>query len=96
MRERLNINLDAYIQKCEIHPVYLFFFKFQTTFSTDVTRGLVDTCLHVQKSEKNPDGSSWLTDEIIQAIIIDVVGGGLSVFLLWVLRNTRFRLRFTG
>jgi hypothetical protein len=50
----------------------------QETFKPGVNRGLVDTCLNIQETERQKDGTCWLTDDMIRALILDTIGGGTN------------------
>ena len=39
-------------------------------------RGLVDMCLNIQSEDKDSSGQCWLTDDMIKALILDVIGAG--------------------
>ena len=55
---------------------------FQESFIPGRTRGLVDTCLNIQtEAEHNKDGHSWLSDDMIKAVILDVIGAGMTLQL---------------
>ncbi|XP_052813719.1 cytochrome P450 1A1-like isoform X2 [Mya arenaria] len=47
------------------------------SYKSGLIRGMVDTCFHIQSSEKGPDGNSWLSDDMIRATILDTIGAGL-------------------
>lgn len=53
-----------------------FLVEYRESYKTDRTRGLVDTCLHIQEKETDKEGSSWLKDDLIKALIMDTIGGG--------------------
>lgn len=48
----------------------------QTTYVEGNTRGLVDTCIEIQQTEEKSGRESWLTDDMIKALILDTIGAG--------------------
>ncbi|XP_045179660.2 cytochrome P450 2C31-like isoform X2 [Mercenaria mercenaria] len=53
-----------------------FLTDYRETYKAGINRGLVDTCLNIQELETQKDGSCWLTDDMIRALILDTIGGG--------------------
>lgn len=52
------------------------YLSFQNTFTPGMCRGLVDMCLNIQSEDKDSSGQCWLTDDMIKALILDVIGAG--------------------
>lgn len=59
------------------HLLRRFFDEYRTTYKAGIHRGLVDTCLQMQETEEKLNGHSWLTDDMIRAVILDTIGAGL-------------------
>lgn len=48
----------------------------QATYDPNETRGMIDYLLHQQEESRARDGESWLSDEEVKAIVLEMIDAG--------------------
>ncbi|KAL5006648.1 hypothetical protein ScPMuIL_015454 [Solemya velum] len=70
-------NIFRNVMKTKKEILQRFFFQSKETYCSGETRGIVDHLLSI-KEHQEAEGNAWFTDEHIEALILNIVGAGLT------------------